>query len=171
MYGEVNETSASQVIAAIQVANQFPTNAPIWLLINSGGGSIIAGDRIVDAMQSSRRPIYTVDVSFAASMSAWIWTFGEKRYMQPRAILMFHDAELGNDGNIQHLTQEVRVFNAVVTAYNARVAMLSGLSMEEIDRREAAEWWLLPQEAITDHLATDIVHLSDYPQNILHEDK
>ena len=162
----MNEASASQVIASIQADNKFPTNAPIWLLINSGGGSIIAGDRIVDAMQSSRRPIYTVDVSFSASMAAWIWTFGEKRYMQPRAILMFHDAELSNDGNIQHLTQEVRVFNAVVTAYNSRIAMLSGLGIEEIQRREAAEWWLLPQEAIDAHLATDVVHLSDYPQQI-----
>jgi ATP-dependent Clp protease protease subunit len=103
LYGDVDERTASIVVSQIQAANRLRTSAPILMFIDSPGGSVLAGNRIVDAMQASRRPIYTVDVEFAASMAAYIWAFGEQRYMMPRAILMLHDASLEGDGELDHL--------------------------------------------------------------------
>jgi hypothetical protein len=49
-------------------------------------------------------------------------------------------------------------------SYEARIAMISGLSIGEIEAREHEEWWLVPQQALDEHLATGVIRMNEYQQ-------
>ena len=163
LYGEVNDKSASHVVAAIHAANAVRTNNPILLFINSGGGDVLAGGRIIDAITASRRPVYTVNVSLAASMAAIIFSYGQKRYCLPHAIVMFHDASMAWEGDADKLTSRIAIFNALMQSYNEHLATELGLSVEQIDAREHVEWWISPAECVDSHLCTAVISIGDYP--------
>jgi ATP-dependent Clp protease protease subunit len=163
LYGEVNEKSASHVIAAIHAANRMRTKEPIFLFINSGGGNILAGGRIIDAMTASRRPIYTVNVSLAASMGAIIFSYGEQRFCLEHSITMLHDASMEWSGDAAMLASRLSIFNALMHSYNVHLAQETGLSVEQVEEREHIEWWISPAECIRSHLCTAVISLNDYP--------
>lgn len=163
LYGEVNDKSASHVVAAIHAANAAKSSNPILLFINSGGGDVLAGGRIVDAITASRRPVYTVNVSLAASMAAIIFSYGQKRFCLPHAITMFHDASMAWQGDADKLTSRLSIFNSLMRSYNAHIAELLGASVEQIDAHEHVEWWISPNECVESHLCTAVISIGDYP--------
>ena len=163
LYGEVNDKSASHVVAAIHAANAARSSNPILLFINSGGGNVLAGGRIVDAITASRRPVYTVNVSIAASMGAIIFSYGQKRYCLPHAIVMFHDASMAWQGDADKLTSRIAIFNALMHSYNEHLSQLTGASVEQIEAHEHVEWWISPAECVESHLCTAIISTGNYP--------
>lgn len=160
LYGEVNGQSTHDLIGCIEVANRATTDTAIVLYINSPGGSVFDGGMIVDAMISSRRPIVTVDVGYAASMAAYIWTYGTKRYVHPHAMLMFHQATASIDGSESQLEGRVRLLHRITAEYRAHLVSLVG---DEATKHNLEEWWLLPEDAVTLHLADGILIEGDYP--------
>lgn len=164
LYGTVNEASAHQVISAIQAANRDTKNHdPIILYIDSGGGELFAGASIVDAMDASRRPVWTVDVRFAASMAAIIHSYGAKRYMLPRAVLMHHEASGGVEGSPAQMASRLASVSAIVEGFEKHVAKVAHLSLAEFRAREARNWWMLAEDAVKAHLADEIVNPPQYP--------
>lgn len=163
LYGAVNDKSASHVVAAIHAANAVRTNDPIVLFINSPGGDVFAGGRIVDAITASRRPVYTVNVSLAASMAAIIFSYGQNRYCLPHALVMFHDASMAWEGDVDKLTSRLSIFGALMHSYNVHLAKLLGISVEQIDERERVEWWVSPAECVKSHLCMAVISIGDYP--------
>lgn len=67
---------------------------PIWLYIQSGGGDVIAGLNLIDAMNASLTPVYTVCFSNCASMAFHIFITGHKRFCFKNSILLMHDGQL-----------------------------------------------------------------------------
>lgn len=163
LYGEVDMASAAKVIAGIQAQNKIDTKLPILLFINSPGGDVIAGNMILDAMMASRRPIITVDVGMAASMAAFVFEAGSKRVISPGAILMFHEASMGAQGDLSHVRSRVDVVSRLVDRYETFVAKRAGISLEAYRAHAAAQWWLLDSEAVDAKLADVVALIPDYP--------
>lgn len=67
---------------------------PIWLYINSPGGSVIEGWNVIDVIINSKTPVYTVCFSECASMAFHIFISGHKRYCFKNSILLIHDGEV-----------------------------------------------------------------------------
>jgi ATP-dependent Clp protease protease subunit len=153
LYGEVNETSAHDTIEAIQAANKVKTNAPIMLYIDSPGGSVIWGGLIVDAIEGSRRPVWTVNVNIAASMAAIIYTYGAQRVMFNHAILMFHNASGGFSGTVPEAGSQLAMVQRLFAGYERHIAEQAKLTIEELRAKESENWWLLADEAMAAHLA------------------
>jgi ATP-dependent Clp protease, protease subunit len=165
LYGEVNEQSVDLVIAQIHQLNQQKTNEPIVLLIDSPGGDVMEGMKLVDAIAASHRPVDTVDVGLAASMAAYIFEYGRHRSVFPHATLMFHNASSNNDGELNHQDSELRYFEAVVATLQQETCSRTGISLSELQEKEAAEWWVLPKEAIDRHFADSIINPAQFPVN------
>jgi len=91
MNGPVTMNSAEHVTTRINYYNNNDNTQPIFIVIDaSPGGSVMAGYRILKAMEGSTAPVYVVVKSFAASMAATICTLAEKSYAYPNAVILHH---------------------------------------------------------------------------------
>ncbi len=89
--GPVTTELADFVTTRIQFWNNKDRELPIFIVIDSSpGGSVMAGYRILKAMESSEAPVHVVVKSFAASMAAAICTLAEHSYAYPNAVLLHH---------------------------------------------------------------------------------
>jgi len=89
--GPVTSRLADQVTTRINYFNNKDPKDPIFIVIDdSPGGSVMAGYRILKAMEGSEAPVYVVVKSFAASMAACITTLAEKSYAYPNAVILHH---------------------------------------------------------------------------------
>ena len=110
--GEVNDVSASLVIAQLLFLESENPNKDIQLYINSPGGSVDAGMGIFDTMRFIRPQVNTICVGLAASMGAFLLAAGEKgkRYALPHSRIMIHQPLGGVQGqatDMEIVTREI----------------------------------------------------------------
>lgn len=104
--GPISSTTADNVTERIHYFNNLDRERPIFLVINeSPGGSVMAGYRILKAMEASDAPVHVVVKSFAASMAAAITTLAEESYCYPNAVILHHQISLNMFGRV-NLTQQ-----------------------------------------------------------------
>ena len=97
---EVNETTASLVVAQLLFLESEDPGKDIHLYINSPGGSVTAGMAIYDTMQYIKCDVSTICMGMAASMGAFLLSSGAKgkRYVLPNAEVMIHQPSGGAKG-------------------------------------------------------------------------
>jgi ATP-dependent Clp protease protease subunit len=97
---EINDTTASLVIAQLLFLEAEDPDKDIWLYINSPGGSITAGFAIYDTMQYIKPDVVTLCVGMAASMAAFLLAAGAKgkRFALPNSEIMIHQPLGGMHG-------------------------------------------------------------------------
>ena len=89
--GLITEATADFITSRIQYWNNKDRELPIFIVIDaSPGGSVMAGYRILKAMESSDAPVHVVVKSFAASMAAAITTLAKESYAYPNAVILHH---------------------------------------------------------------------------------
>jgi ATP-dependent Clp protease protease subunit len=162
LYGAVTTESALKTIQQIRDLQDGST-APIYLYIDSPGGEIFSGIKIVDAIQASKRPIYTVDIGMAASMAAWIESYGVKRYMLPHATLMYHNASGGVNGDVVRDRSQLDYLDKIILSMNTNVSKRSGVPLDTLTLKENSEWWLTADESLKNHLVDGIIDPVNYP--------
>ena len=97
---EVNETTASLIVAQLLFLESEDPNKDIHLYINSPGGMVTAGLAIYDTMQYIKCDVSTICIGLAASMGAFLLAGGAmgKRYALPNAEIMIHQPSGGAKG-------------------------------------------------------------------------
>ena len=97
---EVNDTTASLVVAQLLYLEAQDPDKDIQLYINSPGGSVTAGMAIYDTMQYIKCDVSTICIGMAASMGAFLLSGGTKgkRYALPNAEVMIHQPSGGAQG-------------------------------------------------------------------------
>lgn len=104
--GLISNETAVFVTNRIQYWNNKDRTLPIFIVIDaSPGGSVMAGYRILKAMESSEAPIHVVVKSFAASMAAAIATLAHESYAYPNAVILHHQISAQVMGQL-NLTQQ-----------------------------------------------------------------
>lgn len=89
--GLITNNTADFITSRIQYWNNKDRELPIFIVIDSSpGGSVMAGYRILKAMESSDAPVHVVVKSFAASMAACITTLAKESYCYPNAVILHH---------------------------------------------------------------------------------
>jgi len=89
--GLITPGTADFITDRIQYWNNKDRTLPIFIVIDaSPGGSVMAGYRILKAMESSDAPVHVVVKSFAASMAAAITTLAKESYAYPNAVILHH---------------------------------------------------------------------------------
>jgi ATP-dependent Clp protease protease subunit len=137
----------------------------IYLIINSPGGSVIAGNQIITAMENVRAPVYTVCIKFCASMAAIIHQHGKKRYMLDRSILMFHRASLGLQGYLEEVKTRLNFFETIIKKENRYIANRLNMPLELYERLLAEEIWVDAEQAVITHMTDNIVNLQSKNPN------
>jgi ATP-dependent Clp protease protease subunit len=125
-------------------------NKPIYLYINSPGGSVTAGMAIYDTMQHIKSEVVTICIGLAASMGAFLLAAGTKgkRLALPHARIMIHQP-LGGTGRRQatDIDIEARQILRVRRELNELMAHHTGKSIEQIERDTDRDFFMSAEEA------------------------
>lgn len=86
---------------------------PIWIYIQSPGGSVISGFNLIDVIEASETPVHTLCFSQCASMGFHIFIAGHKRYAFPNSIFMMHDGEISLTNSTSKAKDTMKFFDSL----------------------------------------------------------
>lgn len=144
--GPIMMDMADHVTERIDYFNNQSTEFPIFIVIDSSpGGSVMAGYRILKAMEGSPAPVYVVVKSLAASMAAGITTLAEKSFAYPNAIILHHQLMSGNFGNLtqqrEGLTEMEEWWRRLATPVAAKMGIGLDEFVEQMYQKSSTGDW------------------------------
>ena len=147
---EVNDTTASLVVAQLLYLEAQDPDKDIQFYINSPGGSVTAGMAIYDTMQYIQCDVATICVGLAASMGAFLLSAGTKgkRMALPNSEIMIHQPSAGTQGQITDMTIHLRRLEKVKERMNRILSENTGKPYEEVVAACERDNFLSPQEAL-----------------------
>ena len=147
---EVNETTASLVVAQLLFLEAEDPEKDINLYINSPGGSVTAGMAIYDTMQYIKCDVSTICIGIAASMGAFLLAGGAKgkRMALPNAEIMIHQPLGGAQGQATEIEIAAKHILRTKEKLNRMLAENTGKSYEEIAADTERDNWKSAQEAL-----------------------
>ena len=156
---EVNDTSASIVIAQLLFLESEDPSKDISLYINSPGGSVTAGLGIYDTMQYIKCDVSTICIGMAASMGAFLLSGGAKgkRLALPNAEIMIHQPSGGARGQETEIRIVAENILKTRNKLNQILAANTGKSVEEISRDTERDNYMSAQEAVAYGLIDSVV--------------
>lgn len=146
---EVNDASASLVVAQMLYLEAKDPDKDIQLYINSPGGSITAGMAIYDTMQYIKCDVSTICVGMAASMGAFLLTAGAKgkRFALPNSEVMIHQPLGGMQGQATDIKIHADRIIKMREKLNAIMAERSGQSIERVTADTERDNFMSAEEA------------------------
>ena len=150
LQGEVNDDSASLIVAQMLYLQFDQPKADIHLYINSPGGSVTAGLSIYDTMQYISCDVATYCIGQAASMGAVLLTAGSKgkRFCLPSARVMIHQPMAGSEGTATELLLHTKEFGRLKKRLNEILYKHTGRPLDEIERDTDRDKFMSAQEAV-----------------------
>ena len=147
---EVNDAIANSLVAQMLYLDSEDNSKPIYLYINSPGGSVTAGLAIYDTIQYVKSDVVTICVGLAASMGAFLLGAGTKgkRLALPHSRIMIHQP-LGGTSQRQasDIEIEAREILRIKDMLNMSLADMSGQSLEKITKDTDRDYFLSAAEA------------------------
>lgn len=159
LFGEVGFENSEALASSIVALNQQNTDAPIVLAIDSPGGSVFGGAKVISAIEGSRRPVFTVCVGICASMGAMIHSYGHERLVLRKSTLMYHNAAGGLQGEVPQMETRLNYIKGYVNKISANVAKRSGITLAQYDLLIAHELWIEGEDAVARHFADKVINL------------
>ena len=146
---EVNDVTASLVVAQLLFLESEDPNKDINLYINSPGGSVTAGMAIYDTMNYIKCDVCTTCIGMAASMGAFLLSGGAKgkRFALPNAEIMIHQPSGGAQGQATEINIAAEHILKTRKKLNEILAANTGRSYEEIARDTERDNYMTAQEA------------------------
>ncbi len=156
---EVNDATASIVVAQMLYLEGQDPEKDINFYINSPGGSVTAGLAIYDTMQYIKCDVSTICMGMAASMGAFLFSSGAKgkRYILPNAEVMIHQPLGGARGQATEILIAADHIKRTKDRLNKILAENTGKSVEEIFADTERDNWLTAEEAVAYGLADKII--------------
>ena len=147
---EVNDTTASLVVAQLLYLEAQDPDKDIQFYINSPGGSVTAGMAIYDTMQYVKCDVSTICIGLAASMGAFLLSSGAKgkRLALPNAEIMIHQPSAGTQGQITDMAIHLKRLEIVKSRMNRILAANTGKSIEVVTADCERDNFMTAQEAM-----------------------
>ena len=156
---EVNDTTASLIVAQLLYLENQDPDKDIQFYINSPGGSVTAGMAIYDTMQYIKCDVNTICVGMAASMGAFLLSAGTKgkRMALPNAEIMIHQPSAGTQGQITDMAIHMKRLQTIKDRMNRIMAEQTGKSLEEVTAACERDNFMTADEALAFGLIDQIV--------------
>ena len=147
---EVNDVTASLVVAQILFLESEDPTKDINLYINSPGGSVVAGMAIYDTMQYVKCDVSTICMGMAASMGAFLLAGGTKgkRYALPNAEIMIHQPSGGAQGQATEIKIVAEQILKTKEKLNNILAENTNQPIEVIERDTERDNYMSAEEAL-----------------------
>ncbi|MBE6915373.1 MAG: ATP-dependent Clp endopeptidase proteolytic subunit ClpP [Ruminococcaceae bacterium] len=146
---EVNDVTASLVVAQMLYLEAQDPDKKIDFYINSPGGSITAGMAIYDTMQYIKCDVSTICIGMAASMGAFLLAAGTpgKRYALPNAEIMIHQPLSGMQGQATDIKIHADRILRIKKNLNTILSDITGKSLEQIEHDTERDNFMSAEEA------------------------
>ena len=147
---EVNDVTASLIIAQMLYLEAQDPDKDIQFYINSPGGVITSGLAIYDTMQYIKCDVATICVGMAASMGAFLHSAGAKgkRMALPNAEIMIHQPSGGAQGQATDIQIQAKRIEQIKRKLNEILAANTGKSYEQIAADTERDNFMTAQEAV-----------------------
>ena len=157
--GEVNDQTASLVVAQLLFLESEDPNKDIQLYINSPGGSVTAGMAIYDTMNYIKCDVSTICIGMAASMGAFLLSSGAKgkRLALPNAEVMIHQPSGGAKGQATEIQIVAENILKTKKKLNEILAANTGQTVEKIAEDTERDNYMSAEEAKAYGLIDEIV--------------
>ena len=156
---EIDDEVCNQLIATMLFADSEDPEKPMYLYVNSPGGSVIAGLALYDTIGHINSEVVTVNVGMAASMASFILGAGVrgKRVALPNSRVMIHQPMGGSEGQAEDVRVEaeqiMKIKNTLVTMY----AQMTGQTRERVIQDLGRDNYMSAQAALEYGLIDKII--------------
>ena len=146
---EVNDVSASLIVAQLLFLESEDPGKDIQLYSNSPGGSVTAGMAIYDTMQYVKSDVSTICIGMAASMGAFLLAGGAKgkRFALPNAEIMIHQPSGGARGQATEINIVAEQILKTRSKLNTILAQNTGQPLEVIEADTERDHYMSAEEA------------------------
>ena len=148
---EVNDTTASLVVAQLLYLEGQDPDKDISLYINSPGGSVSAGMAIYDTMNYIKCDVSTICIGLAASMGAFLLSSGAKgkRYALKNSEIMIHQPLGGAQGQASDIKIQAEHILRIKAKMNAILSANTGKPIEVVEKDTDRDNYLTADEALS----------------------
>ena len=156
---EVNDTTASLVVAQLLYLEGQDPDKDIHLYINSPGGSISAGMAIYDTMQFVKCDVSTICIGMAASMGAFLLAAGAKgkRLTLPNSEIMIHQPLGGTQGQASDIKIQADHILFIRSRMNRLLSEMTGQPREVVEKDTDRDNWLTADAAVAYGLVDKVI--------------
>ena len=156
---EVNDATASLVVAQMLYLEAQDPDKDIQFYINSPGGSVTAGMAIYDTMQYIKCDVATITIGMAASMGAFLLSAGTKgkRMALPNAEIMIHQPSAGTQGQITDMAIHLKRLQVIKERMNKIMAQNTGRTIEEVTAACERDNFMSAEEALAFGLIDKVI--------------
>jgi ATP-dependent Clp protease, protease subunit len=146
---EVNDVTASLIVAQMLFLEAEDPDKDIQLYINSPGGSVTAGFAIYDTMQYIKSDVSTICIGMAASMGAFLLTAGAKgkRFALPNSEIMIHQPLGGARGQATDIQIHAEQILKIKTRLNKILSERTGQPLEKIQKDTERDFFMSAEKA------------------------
>jgi ATP-dependent Clp protease protease subunit len=169
LHGQVDDESASVIVAQLLFLNCEDPRKDINFYINSPGGSVTAGMSIYDTMQYVNADVATYCIGQAASMGAMLLTAGQKgkRYCLPNSRVMIHQPLGGFGGTTTEILIRTKEFLNIKKRMNELLSKHAGQTVDVIEKATDRDNFMSAQESkefgLIDQVLERMPPLADLP--------
>lgn len=169
---QIDDYLIQQIVCKILRYNKEDENLPIEkrkpiiLRINSCGGYVTTGYAIIDAIITSKTPVYTVNLGLCASMAFLVFIAGHKRFSMPHAEYLLHDGSTMGMDSTAKIKDRIE-FETGKLAKSTKDFVLSKTKITKnmYEKNYRVEWYFLPDEAkkygIVDYIIGEDCDIND----------
>ena len=147
---EVNDTTASLIVAQLLFLEAQDPDKDIQFYINSPGGSITSGMAIYDTMQYIKPDVSTICIGMSASMGAFLLASGAngKRFALPNSEIMIHQPSAGTQGQITDMAIHLKRLETIKKRMNQILAEKTGKPIEVVTADTERDNFMSAEEAV-----------------------
>ena len=156
---EVNDTTASLVVAQLLYLEAQDPDKDIQFYINSPGGSVTAGMAIYDTMQYIKCDVSTICIGMAASMGAFLLSSGAKGKLLalPNAEIMIHQPSAGTQGQITDMAIHLKRLEIIKERMNKILSENTGRPFDEVAAACERDNFMSAEEAMAFGLIDKVI--------------
>lgn len=156
----VTPESVNPLVSEIKNLAKNPKE-PIYLVIDSNGGSLDAGQKLIDTMRGAKSAhglkTICIVIDDAFSMAAVISAYCHQTFMMPNSALMFHEAAYGIQAPASIIESYVKFNKKFLGGFEKRLAKQLGITYEKYVELRRDELWLTADEAVEQGFADGLI--------------
>jgi ATP-dependent Clp protease protease subunit len=163
--GEITEETGDAIDSAIRFWNWVDEESntpieerkPIKIYINSPGGSLTGTFTIINAIEMSKTPVYTINTGTAYSGGFFIFIAGHKRFAYPLSSFLFHEGSVGNGGTASQFANFAAFYKTQLKQLKQVVLKYTKIDEEKYKEIQKDDFWLTADEALELGICDEII--------------
>lgn len=157
IFGEISDITSQSVIAQLLYLESVDNTKPIYIYINSPGGSVTSGFAIYDVMNYIKSSVHTIGMGICASLGAFLLSCGDCRYALENTKIMIHQPLGKTEGQASDMMIVANEIIKTKKRLNEILASNTKQSIEKIEQDTERDYYMSSAEALEYGIIDEII--------------